>query len=219
MKYHTPAPAPWFLTGSGVVLLYRFPAGFNSDYGFMETYQQEGLLSGVGAVMLMDYRTSDVGPYQELLYIPALFKLGGKLSFSISKIYVSTEESVWNGRRNWGIPKDLARFSIRRQADGSQTWEVAGEDGVLFEAAIKPFGPPFPFWTKLLPVFRIVQESPVGLLLTRPVANGKAKLASLEGIRTNPCGFPPVDNLEPFMVCSLSEFEMIFPQARNLSVK
>lgn len=218
MKHETPAPAPWFLTGSGVVLLYRFPAGFNSNYGFMDAYQQDGLLGGIGAVMLMDYRTSDVGPYRELLYIPALFKLGGKLSFSISKIYVSTEESVWNGRRNWGIPKDLARFSIRRQADGSQSWEVAGEDGVFFEAAIKPFGPLFPFWTRLLPVFRIVQESPDGLLLTRPVANGKAKLASLQEIRTNPCGFPPVDNLEPLTVCSLSEFEMTFPLARNLSV-
>lgn len=217
MKHNMQAPAPWFLTGNGIVFLYRFPDRFNRDYGFMEAFQQDGYKGGVGAVMVMDYRTSDIGPYQELLYIPALFSLEGRLSFSISKIYVSTEVSVRNGRHNWGIPKELAQFSISRPEDGSSLVKVAGEDGLFFEAAVKPYGIHFPFWTKLLPLFRIVQQSPDGLLLTKPVANGKAQLASLEKIRTDPGCFPPVDNLEPFLVCSLSDFEMIFPLARNLN--
>lgn len=217
MKTHTIAPAPWFLTGNGVVMIYHIPEAFNRQYGFMEAYQQDAYKGGLGAVMLMDYRTSDVGPYQELLFLPALFSLGGKLSFSISKIYVSTKDSVWNGRQNWGIPKEQAPFSSSRQPDGSRLFTVGEESNPFFEALVKPHGLHFPFWTRLLPLFRIVQQSPDGLLLTKPRANGKAKLASLEKMITDPAYFPPLEQLKPLLVCSLSEFEMIFPLARNLN--
>lgn len=217
MMSQAKAPAPWFLTGNGIVMIYHIPEAFNRQYGFMEAYQQAGYKGGLGAVMLMDYRTSDVGPYQELLFIPALFSLGGKLSFSISKIYVSTEESVKNGKQNWGIPKELARFSSSWQADGSRNFKVGGESNPFFEVVVEPHGIHFPFWTRLLPLFRIVQQSPDGLLLTKPKANGKAQLASLKKIRIDPACFPPLEHLEPVVICSLSEFEMIFPLARNLN--
>lgn len=217
MKPQTIAPAPWFLTGNGIVMIYRIPEAFNRQYGCMETYQQDGYKGGLGAVMLMDYRTSDVGPYQELLFIPALFSLGGRLGFSISKIYVSTKDSLWNGVQNWGIPKEQARFSTSRQADGSLTFTVGGEENPFFKVHVKPHGLHFPFWTKLLPLFRIMQQSPDGLLLTKPRAKGKAQLASLKKIRIDPAYFPPLEDLEPLLVCTLSEFEMIFPIARNLN--
>jgi len=113
------APAPWSLTGRGFVLLYYFPAAFNQQFGFMADYQQAGYKGGLGAVMLVDYNSSDVGPYYELLFIPGLFYLGGKLTFSISKIYVSSYDSLWNGRENWAIPKELAQFKVSELPNGS----------------------------------------------------------------------------------------------------
>jgi hypothetical protein len=146
---------PWSLTGQGVVLLYRFSREFNEQYGFMEYYQSKGYIGGIGAMMLVEYQTTDVGPYIELLYIPGMFTIGGKLAFSISKIYVSTYVSAWNGKENWGIPKELADFSIVRRPNGEQVYEVEKNGSAFFEASLKPWGPQFPFSNKLLPLTRI----------------------------------------------------------------
>ncbi|NOS55010.1 MAG: hypothetical protein HOP37_01990, partial [Cyclobacteriaceae bacterium] len=104
------ASAPWKLTGSGYILLYRFPKAFVAEHGFLVDFQKEKFVSGWGAVMLVDYKTSPVGPYRELLFIPGIFSFNKKKVFSISKIYVSTQNSVINGIENWGIPKELADF-------------------------------------------------------------------------------------------------------------
>lgn len=64
-------------------------------------------------------QTSGVGPYRELLFIPGAFHINGRYTFSIPKIYVSTETSVNSGIKNWGIPKEVADFTVEDQADGS----------------------------------------------------------------------------------------------------
>jgi acetoacetate decarboxylase len=72
-------------------------------------------------------QTSGVGPYQELLFIPGLFHIDGRYTFSISKIYVSTEASVRSGIENWAIPKELADFKIDTQDDGSTLYRSANQ--------------------------------------------------------------------------------------------
>jgi hypothetical protein len=104
------ACAPWKLTGNGYILLYRFTKAFVAEHGFLADFQKEKFVSGWGAVMLVDYQSSPVGPYHELLFIPGLFSFNKKKVFSISKIYVSTQSSVVNGIENWGIPKEFAEF-------------------------------------------------------------------------------------------------------------
>jgi acetoacetate decarboxylase len=64
-------------------------------------------------------QTSGVGPYKELLFIPGVFHINGRYTYSISKIYVSTEASVRSGIENWAIPKEVADFTIEDQDDGS----------------------------------------------------------------------------------------------------
>ncbi|CAE7226416.1 unnamed protein product [Rhizoctonia solani] len=75
------------------------------------TYQ-----GGLGTIQLIRYHSSPVGPYDELLYVPGQmnFKAGGSSlsGLSITRIYVSSFASVVNGRRNWNIPKRLARFEF-----------------------------------------------------------------------------------------------------------
>jgi hypothetical protein len=209
------APAPWTLTGSGFVLLYRFPAGFINQYGQMADYQLNGFKGLIGAVMLVDYKASDVGPYQELLFIPGMFKLANKWAFSISKIYVSTYESLWNGVENWGIPKELADFQI--SYNGSETiFETGLNQKTFFKAAINDFGMKFPISTQYLPTVKIVQQWKSGLLQTSPQAKGSVRFCKLMEIKADPLFFPPLDHVKPLLCLSIKDFSMIFPVARIL---
>lgn len=219
MRIATP---PWTLTGNGVILVAHFPEAFVRARGFLAPYQQRAYRGWIGTVMLVDYATSPVGPYQELLFIPGLFRFGGQTSFSISKIYVSTPDSVGNGRRNWGIPKELADFSFVLNPDGSRTISVRCDGQPLLSLRARPWGFRFPITTKLLPGFRIMQEQltahpfnaqPAGtLLLTRPSATGSARLSSLSDLRVNPALFPDLALIKPLMVLTIENFGMTFPR-------
>ena len=217
---HT-APPPWTLTGNGLILVAHFPEAFVRAQGFLAPYQQFAYRGWIGAVMLVDYATSPVGPYQELLFIPGLFRFGYTTSFSISKIYVSTNDSVWNGRRNWGIPKEVADFSFVANPDGSQTISVRSNDQPVLSLRAKPWGLRFPITTKLLPGFRVMQEplptdkpsaGPAGgLLLTKPSASGSARLTLLSDIQVNKNLFPDFSQTHPIVALSVENIRMRFP--------
>jgi hypothetical protein len=93
-------PAPWHLTGKGYILLYKLQRSFIENHGMVPPFLQGKFSGGFGCIMLVDYATSDAGPYEELLFIPGKFHHEGKKLNTISKIYVSTIDSVVNGRRN-----------------------------------------------------------------------------------------------------------------------
>lgn len=75
---------------------------------------------------------------------------------------MSTEASVISGRRNWGIPKHLARFSFTPTEPGNKSSPVlvrvahpATPDTAFFQAVISPgtagrFVPPIPVSTGLI---------------------------------------------------------------------
>jgi hypothetical protein len=215
------APPPWTLTGSGVILVAHFPKAFVRSQGFLEPYQQHAYQGWVGTVMLVNYATSPVGSYQELLFIPGLFRFGNNTSLSISKIYVSTPESVWNGRHNWGIPKELADFSFDKNADGSQSIRVSYEGIPFLSLRASPWSFRFPITTSVLPGFQVVQKQltttavsnpPLpALLLTRPSATGSARLATLSGLKTDPSRFPNIGQIKPLAVLTVENFQMTFP--------
>lgn len=205
------APPPWSLTGEGLVMLFHIPQSFNRQYGFMADYQREGYIGWVGAVVLADYKTSAVGPYRELIYVPGLFRIGGRLTFSISKIYVSTYDSLRSGQQNWGIPKELAEFSTAQRPDGSQAYTVHAGGKPFFEVQVKSWGPLLPFSSRMIPYTRTTQQHQHQLLLTRPHASGHVQLASVKQITAAPVFFPPVHLLRPILVLSIPGFRMMFP--------
>lgn len=212
------APAPWSLNGRGFVLIYHFTHAFNTRYSFMEDYQHDAYRGWMGAVMLVDYESSDVGPYQELLYIPGLFLLGGKLSFSISKIYVSSADSQWNGYNNWGIPKEVAHFTST-ESDGSTQVKISKKIGAMpfFRATIDPWGPALPLSTRLLPLSHITQKKEQELLFTDISVNGSGRAARLKQMHADPLHFPPLQELEPMLCLSVEDFLMHFPMAEVVS--
>ena len=206
----TAALPPWHLTGDGYLWLFRFPRAFVEQGGFLADWQRTALGSTLGAVMLIDYRQSNVGPYRELLFMPGRMKLAGRSVFSISKIYVSTADSVVNGIENWGIPKQLASFERVSFADGSERFGVNLEGREIFTARLAPFGPRFPFVSALLPL-AVGQERRGDLLITRPKAVGTGRLCRARDVHAAAACFPDIARMKPIAVIAVRNFRMTFP--------
>ncbi|KAJ5261108.1 hypothetical protein N7478_011703 [Penicillium angulare] len=111
-----------------------------------EPQYRNGWIKGI---TIIRYEDSDVGPYDELILVPgkAVNPHTSKADQRISTIYVSTNASVWNGRRNWNIPKHRAVFSFTPSGSSSSDLEVR----VFFpEDSPAPLDPKVPFFTALL---------------------------------------------------------------------
>jgi hypothetical protein len=207
-------PPPWKLKGYGYILLYHFNKDFIRKNGFLKAFQANNLTSGWGAVMVVNYEDSPAGPYQELLFIPGIFSFNGNKSFSISKIYVSTELSVVNGINNWGIPKEYASFSWAKLKNEDHI-DVTLNEKKIFQAHFTKGGFRFPVSTKLIP-FKIIQSFNNQLLLTKPSGKGSASFATHSQLQTNPPFFPDLSNSKPFLTIRVDNFEMVFPPAAIL---
>jgi len=204
------APPPWHLAGDGYIWLFKFPRDFVEHYGFLAEWQRSALRLTLGAVMLIDYRQSNVGPYRELLFIPGQLKLAGQRVFSISKAYVSTSDSVVNGIENWGIPKQLATFERMTSPDGGERFGVALDGRAFFTARLEPFGPRFPVSSELIPL-TVGQERRGDLLITRSTASGTGRPCRTRELQVAAPCFPDVSKLKPITALAVQDLCMTFP--------
>jgi hypothetical protein len=204
------APPPWHLVGDGFIWLFHFAPDFVERNGGLTDWQRASLKNRLGAVMLVDYRETNIGPYRELLFIPGQFQPGGWRSFSISKIYVSTEASVRYGIENWGIPKELAVFVRDRRNGSAQVFSVMRDGWTIFSSQLAPFGPRFPISSSLVPL-TVAQERRGDLLITRSTARGWARLCRVRDLRVDARHFPDVTRVRPMLVLAVSDFRMTFP--------
>ncbi|WP_448528634.1 acetoacetate decarboxylase family protein [Raineya sp.] len=208
------ARPPWSLHGKGYILLYRFEKEFVEKNGFLP----EGLLGKfrgiVGSVMLVDYSDSPVGAYQELLFIPGLFQFKQRKAFHISKIYVSTYDSVYNGIENWGIPKELADFRWEKAEKGFERFVVEKQGRNFFSAELKAFGIPFYINTAWLP-FHFYQWRRGTLLHTTPQGKGWAKLCKVQNIQVHSDLFPDISKQKLLAAISVPHFTMNFPEPKQ----
>ncbi|EJD35390.1 hypothetical protein AURDEDRAFT_175537 [Auricularia subglabra TFB-10046 SS5] len=161
------APGPWHLEGEVYWMLLKpmktLPAG---AYAPLEQPKDDDphektnrYLGGQGIVWIVRYASSPVGPYDELMYQPGDFPTpsGGK-STRITRLYVSSHDTTFNGRRNWNVAKHLAKFSFTPQGSNRTLVEVFDytEDPKVdapFFAAIataQRFLPALPFSTRWL---------------------------------------------------------------------
>ncbi|KAI9714577.1 MAG: hypothetical protein M1812_006382 [Candelaria pacifica] len=120
---------------------------------------------GLGMIQIVRYSETPVGSYDELLIIPGNFDVPGtkESHLRITRIYVSQKETCYNGRKNWNIPKHLARFSFTHPPTTENAPPAAlkvevfppgeVESKPFFAATLKPFQwfPAVPFSTKLCP--------------------------------------------------------------------
>jgi len=212
------APAPWTLRGNGYIFLYRFSKEFIEKQGFLNDFHKNARYKGIiGSVMLVDYHTSEVGAYKELLFIPGLFNFGKKTGFNISKIYVSTYESVYNGIQNWGIPKELADFTVEQKASNHTHFALKNEQTPFFEVDINSYGIPFYINTALFP-FNFYQPLENKTLLTQPNGKGWAKLCKLSNLKVDSDFFPDISTQRPLACMAVRNFTMKFPPAKNIEL-
>jgi len=212
------AAPPWELKGNGYILLYRFPKDFVENQCFLGDFQRNKSYLNIGSVMLVDYHTSNVGGYKELLLIPSLFNFGGAKAFNISKIYVSTYNSVYNGIQNWGIPKELADFEIDTIDDATKRFQISTQNQTFLQIQLKSGGISFPITTSLFP-FTFYHPSGGKILITKPHGQGWGKLCKIENIQIDSSFFPDIAQFKPLMAIQVSNFTMKFPMpvSKNIS--
>lgn len=203
-------PAPWQLTGNAYIMLYKFPKEFVFENGFLADFQKSRFIGYVGAVVLVDYHSSNIGPYQELLFIPGMFTFDWKKVFSISKIYVSTPESVENGQNNWGIPKEIASFDWDKNSKGITEVLVSKEGKPFFSIELKERLFSIPFKSSIFP-FKIFQRKSADLFVTQPSVYGKIGIVSAKKIVVNNKYFPDISKVKPLITFKLNDFVMYFP--------
>jgi len=201
---------PWRLSGDGFIWLFRYAPAFVAREGRLANWQHACLVSTLGALMAVDYLETTVGPYRELLFIPGQFNVAGQRLFSITSIYVNTEVSQCDGIAHWGIPKALATIERARQADGSTVFCALCDGQVFFQARLAAFGPALPISSMLLPL-GVAQARGNDLLITRPVAHGRARLCRVCSLWADGTRFPDLRSCRPLLVLAVQGFRMTFP--------
>jgi Acetoacetate decarboxylase (ADC) len=181
-------PPPWKLDGEGIVFPFFANRDYNLKHGFIAPEDRDSYLGGLGAVMLVNYTSSDVGPYYELLYIPGDFTRNGKKYKRITRIFVSSMLSVREGIKNWAIPKELADFTWRREGELTRI-EVSQKGVGFFRVGSKTMGFGFPVTTAILP-FSLLQRAPGSYLETKLAGKGRGRLTRLLELGVNDAIFP-----------------------------
>lgn len=210
-------PAPWDLRGTGYIFLFKFKKKFVEKSACVPEFLAGKFAGGFGSVMLVDYEESNAGAYGELLFIPGKFRFGGKKLDTISKIYVSTMESVVNGRANWGIPKEKAEFSFEEIGNRTEKATVTVEGKVAAEFTLKSGRFPFPVSTKLLP-FPLVQQYEGKYYFTNFFGKGKGHFVRIKGMKIDPALFPDVSFYRPIAAIRVDPFSITFPEAKTENV-
>jgi hypothetical protein len=215
-------PAPWSLAGSAWILVLRLPEGSAARDAFLPA-----TLAGQGRhrhslLMFVDYAQADCGPYQELMFIPGNFPFGdGRRHLTISRILVSSWDSVVNGRRNWGIPKDRADFTVQYGVGGSREdrIELHDTDGTfmarLHLAERNTFGLGLPAPGQLLPraLRTLAQRQDDREFYYAPASSGMLRPGRLLDWSFNAALFPDLAGSKVLMAVKMRDFRMTFPVA------
>lgn len=209
------APAPWSLTGRGYLALLRPPPADDPASALPPDAPAGARPGGPALLMYVDYETSGVGPYRELLYIPGRFGDDGERRWSITRIVVSTTASVVAGRQNWGIPKSLADFDVRRAADGAERVRVRQDGRTLAELRFSAPGLRLPADGALLPDAwrRLVQYRDGRRYRFTPRARGPLYWTRLLELRTDGKHFPELGTERVLAAAAADDFRLEFPVA------
>lgn len=207
------APPPWTLEGRGAILLLRLPPSILDEPAYVPTRLRGRRRGQLAIAMFVDYASSPVGPYRELLYIPGRFDFPDGRHYSITRIYVSTMASVVNGRRNWGIPKDRCDFDFQYGDDGAATFSASYEGHRFARLSLAPRGPALPFTTALLPssLLRLSQFYRGQQFTYQPSASGRVRFSKVLDWSFDSALFPDLAQGEVVACVQTPRFRMGFP--------
>lgn len=210
------APAPWHLSGQGYIFAVWLPHDVLDHGSFVPPQTPRAGRGRMAFAMFVDYARSDVGPYHELLYIPGKLRFGSRdAHLSITRIFVSSEASVVNGRINWGIPKDRCDFDVQ-YFDRRDHIVLRGPGGRPFaEVDLEPFGPRLPAPMRWTPrSWRTLSQVRDGRRFTYvPEAGGHFRFARVRDWRFDAQMFPDLARGRVLAAVKITDFSMRFPVA------
>jgi Acetoacetate decarboxylase (ADC) len=196
------------------VLVYNFPVSWVVRHGCLPPGFASRFAGGLGAVMVVDYASSDCGPYRELLFVPGRFRApDGALYYAITRIFVSTQVSVDSGIENWAIPKERADFHWSRD-DALERVRVARGDMPIAEFTFSSTSFGVPVTTDIVPKrFRTLAQLGANgeTVFTAPSGRGKVRRSRLEAVTVNPALFPDLSEFKPLLVTKAEPFQLGFP--------
>jgi hypothetical protein len=210
-------PAPWDLRGSGWIVALKLAAADPAHDAFLPPELAGRGRSLASYLMFVDYAESGCGPYRELLFIPGAFPFGdGRRHLTISRILVSTWDSVVNGRNNWGIPKDRADFEVQQEGR-EEIVRVTSDGRELCELRLASlrFVPPLPVRGALLPASlrTLAQRFRGKTYYYAPEARGRVRLGRLLSWRFDPALFPDLAGAAVVAALKVESFRLTFPVA------
>lgn len=207
LKLYKQAPAPWKLKGEGIILIYKFSKSWIETHGKLPEHLKGKFQGGLGFVMVLDYQSSPVGPYRELLFIPGTFAPYGKQA--ITKIYVNTEVSTHNGHMNWGIPKETLPILMDKNG-GTELIQVSDGACLPFSCEVSVGKIPFPFSTSFLP-FDFHQLWNGVDFFFKPSAYGWCKYATIKNVSIDSAYFPDISSQKPLFAIITNSLRINFP--------
>lgn len=208
------APAPWQLKGSAFVLVLKMPDEAVANCPWTPAALRDSRRSRLSFAMLVNYKDSPVGPYHELLFIPGTFAFQGGRYPSISRILVSTQASVDNGRRNWGIPKDRCDFRVEAQEQGVVVTELLRDDKTPFaRLRLQGWGRTVPVATWLPRRLKALAQLWQGRqFVLSPSASGRMRMARVLDWQFDATEFPDLARGRCLMALEIPDFRMTFPE-------
>jgi acetoacetate decarboxylase len=177
---------------------------------------------GLGVLAVVRYADSDVGPYDELLWLaPWGLRDGARRAHTVTRIFVSSEASCINGRRNWGIPKQLARFDVARLSASTQRFEVSTPRGRVASFSVATGRRSTPIDTRVLPsaLRRLRQVQDATSFEVAPNVRGRLHAARFSERVTDPEQFADTRSARMLGGVCISEFEMTFPVATTRTLR
>jgi hypothetical protein len=186
------AAPPWELRGEATVIPYR-----------------RGILA------FIRYTESNVGPYDELLWLRPFQREPAGRVHHVSPIFVSSEASVYNGRVNWGLPKELAVFRVSSLRRGCQSVEVSRSGQLIASFARSCPRGALALDSRSIPrrARRLVQLSGGRRFETVPEARGHCSLIRVTRLRVNRELLPDAHGSRWRFGLCMSDLELRFPEA------
>lgn len=209
------APAPWRLTGDAWVFPMAMPREIVEEGSFTPAALRGREAGGFSTAMVVNYTSSNVGPYQEILWMPCFFHVGERKRPSITRIFVSTMASVVNGQRNWGIPKERADFAITAEPHDVEHVVVSQHGRVFADFRVKKIGFSLPVPIVPLPksLREVAQVHDGREYFYSPSVRGKFAGARFLGGQFDGALFPDLGRGRVHAGVRITDFVMDFPVA------
>lgn len=199
-------PEPWHLRGRAYVSLWLVP---QRVLPALPTGVLPLSLFGRAVVVagFVDYLPSGLLSYHEFLVAP-LVRRGARPGVSITDIWVDSAASKTGGRELWGIPKEMAEFTMTHEPSFHGTVRVAGGQVARARVTRRRAGLRLPFPVR----GTVAQTLDAALAVTPLLATARVHLATAEWSVGGPLAW--LRRYRPFLTVAVTDFGLRFGPRR-----